>query len=163
MKRIIIVMIGIILLAQLVSAHAIEKGPISQSTDGYNIQFLTEPKFPVTGKDIHLDFIIQLKDGILRPGLNPQIEIHKGETTATLDLREEQLGHYSAEYKFKEPGDYKINLIIDGEGLRAEFDLEVDTFGLSGLLRSGTIIILLSLLIGLMYKDCKGKIFKSRR
>lgn len=158
MKKVIIILMGILLLVPLVTAHAIEKGPISKSTDTYNIQFSTAPKFPVTGKATHLDFTIKDKASDLLSNLNAKLELHKQEKTITLDLIEEQKGHYGVEYNFNESRNYEIHIVIDNKELETEFDLEIGTFGLSGLLRSGIIVILLLLFIGLMIKDCwRGK------
>ena len=156
LNKLIIIMIGILLLTSLVSAHAIEKGPQNASVEGYNLEFSIEPKFPLTGKDTHLDFIIKDDDENLLQGLNVKIELH-GEETIDLNLNEEQRGHYSVERKFKRAGDYEIHIIIEDKELEAEFDLEIDSFGRSGLLRSGTIVILMLILIILAYRDCKWR------
>lgn len=155
MKRVIIVLLSILLLIPLITAHAIEKGPVLKSTENYQIQFSTEPKFPVTGKVIHLDFILKNKEGALLSGLVVKTEVHKEETAITLDLTEEEKGRYSAEYSFNEAGNYEVHIIISDKELETEFDLEIDSFGLSGLFRSTIIIILLLILIWLMNKDCR--------
>lgn len=157
MRNIITALIGVLLLIPLVSAHAIDKGPVSRSTEDYIIEFLTVPKFPAANKHIHLDFIIKDKNGNLMSNINVKIELHKEETTITLDLEEEEKGHYSVEYEFSEAGEYEIHPIIDNKELETEFNLEVDGFGLSGLLRSGAIIILLLIFITVMIRDCKNK------
>ena len=155
MRKIIIGLIGILLFIPLVSAHAIDKGPISKSTGGHVIDFSIIPKFPVTGKQVHLDFIIKDQNENLISGNNMEMELHKEEQIIILDLAEEEQGHYNAEYRFTEAGNYEIHLIIDSVELDAEFELIVGSFGVSGWLRSGTIILLLLVLIGFMIKDCR--------
>lgn len=161
MIKITLVLIGILLLMPLVSAHAIEKGPIIKSTDNYIIEFSTNPQFPVTIKNTHLDFIIKDKNEDPLSGLNIKIESLKQEKTITSDLHEESevhsIGHYSTEYNFIDAGNYEIHIVINDKELEIEFDLEIDSFGLSGLLRTGVIVILFLVLIGLIYKDCKHK------
>lgn len=156
MRKIFFIIIGVLLLP-LVNAHAIDKGPVSKSTDDYIIEFSTAPKFPVTNKYIHLEFIIKDKNENLVSDRDVKMELHKEKTTITLNLEEEEKGHYSIEYKFSEAGEYEIHPIIDNKELETEFNLEVDSFGLSGLLRSGAIIILLLIFIILMIRDCKNK------
>ena len=155
MKQICIVAIGIVLMAAFVSAHAIEKGPVTQDTDQYAITFSTEPKFPVTGKETHFDFVFTDKEGSTVSGLNITLEIHKEATIITLELQEEQEGHYDTVYNFEQEGSYELHFIINNEELEIEFGVDIDTFGRSGLLRSGTIIIFLFILIALVYKDCR--------
>lgn len=157
MKKIVIALFSVLMLIPLVSAHAIDKGPIIKSTDDYNIQFLINPKFPVTGKNTNLDFIIKDKSGDLISNLNTKLELHNLEKAITLELKEKEKGHYGKEFNFNQGGKYEIHIFVNEQELEAEFDLEIDSFGLSGLLRAGTIIILLLILIRFMYKDCKGK------
>ena len=155
MRKIIIGLIGILLFIPLVSAHAIDKGPISKSIGAHVIDFSFIPKFPVTGKHVHLDFIIKDQNENLISGSNVKIELHKEEKIITLDLTEEGQGHYNVEYGFSEAGNYEIRPILNGIELDTEFELTVDSFGVSGWLRSGTIILLLLILIGFIIKDCR--------
>ena len=155
MKTVILLLIGLLLFIPLVSAHAIDKGPISKSTEEYVIEFSTIPKFPVTGKQVHLDFVIKDQNENFITESNVKIELHKEEKIITLDLAEEKHGHYSVGYEYGEAGEYEIHPIINGDELETGFELTVDGFGLSGLLRAGTIILLLLILIGFMIKDCR--------
>lgn len=153
----IAVLIGMLLLAQSAVAHGIEKGPESKSSGDYVINFSTEPKFPVTGKITHLDLTVKDRDGGLLSDLDMSIELHRLGKSMILDLREEEKGHYSVRYNFNEPGSYGIHPVIDDRELGIEFGLTVDSFGLSGLLRSGVVIALLLVFAGLMYRDCRRR------
>ena len=147
MKPIIAVIVCFVLLIPFVTAHAIEKGPISKSTEEYTIQFSAEPKFPVTGRETHLDFIIHDKSENLASNLDVNIELHKEEATITLNVQEEERGHYGVAYEFQKAGKYEIHIIVDDNELEAEFNFDVDNFGLSGILRSLVILFLLEILI----------------
>lgn len=157
MKIIIITLISIIILIPTVNAHAIDKEPVIKSTGNYNIQFLIYPKFPVTGKDTHLDFVIKDKSGNLISNLNIEIELDNPEKAIAFELKEKEKGHYSKELNFNDAGNYEVHISINEGESEAEFNLEIDDFGLSGLLRAGIIIILLVILIRLMVKDCRRK------
>jgi hypothetical protein len=157
MKRTIFFLMGILVLIPPVGAHGIEKGPMIRSMGAYQIQFSVEPKFPVTGRVTHLDLFIKDQEGNPLSGLETRLELHKEEKTIRLDLDEEEGGHYRTEYTFDEAGSYEVHLSIENEEWKTGFDLEIDTFGSSGYLRSGTIVLLLSILIGLMYRDCRRK------
>ena len=145
------------LLVPIVNSHSFEEDPVTQSTEDYDIEFSTTPKFPVTGRKTHMDFIIKSKEGIVVSDLKVGIEVHQGQKMFTLNLDEEQPGHYNTEFYFREPGEGNIHLIIEGEELGLEFNIEVDTFGRSGFIRSSTIIILLLILVILMLRSCRRK------
>jgi len=154
MKKILLFLISLLLLSGIVTAHSIQEGPISKGTEEYTVQFVTMPLYPVTGKQTHLDFIIIDHKGEFLSELPIQIELHTKDAAFTLQAQEEQKGHYNVEYNFDKADDYDIHIIMNNQELEVSFDLEVDTFGLSGLLRSVTIIILLLMLLVLVYKDC---------
>lgn len=157
MKKIIWVSVWMMSLVSLISAHSIEKGPVTKISGNYSIELSIDPKFPVTGRDTHLEFIIIDLEGNQLSDLDIELELHKQGETMSLALLEEQRGHYNVEHIFNEEGIYEIQLVIYNEELETEFDLEVDSFGLSGLFRSGVIIIILSTLIWWIYRDCSGR------
>ncbi len=152
-NNLIIIFIEIIFFIFLASAHTIEKDPQIFNSEKYNIQFLSEPKFPITKKITRLDFIILDKNNNSLKNLNVKIELHKGKII-NLNLSEEK-GYYSVKYNFKKSGNYQIHLVINNKEVNTKFNLEIDNFGLSGFIRSGIVFILILILLGLMYRDCK--------
>lgn len=143
---------------QIVKAHGIEKGPIIKSTEQYQIAFSTQPKYPVVGLETYLELEIKDKLNNSISDVDVNLEIHKAEkniTLITLSTNESVSGHYSAIYVFREKGDYEIHIEINGEEIETEFELRIDDFGLSGLLRSTIILVLIIILIVFAYRDCK--------
>jgi len=155
MKSLFLTLIAILLLIPVAGPHGIEKGSVNMSTDSLNIQFSTVPKFPVTGKVTSMDFVIEDKKGNLLSGLNAKLELHKQKEVITLDLIENQKGGYRREYSFNKAGEYEIHLTFGDLHPEIEFDLAVDSFGLSGVLRSGIIALLLLIFVTLMLYDLK--------
>ena len=149
-----------LLVIPLVAAHSIETKFIIRSDGQYNIKFSTDPEFPIVNKETHLDFEIWDNQGESISIPDIEIILVKDDERQTLALTESH-EHYEIKHVFEEPGVYKIIPSINGQELDLEFGVEVDSFGWSGMLRSGLIIFLLLVLIILMYKDCKLK--KARR
>lgn len=147
---------GILLLIPLALAHTIPTNEIIRSDGTYNIKFSVDPEFPLTNKETHLDFEVWDNRGQLVEDKKIEITLIKGVEKKVLSLSKAH-GHYEAEYIFKEPGAYKLIPIIDEEELNIIFELEVDSFGISGVVRSSVIFLFLLIIIVLMYKDCKSR------
>jgi len=147
-----------LLVIPLVTAHSIETKFVIRSDGQYNIKFSTDPEFPVVNKETHLDFEIWDNKGEFISISDIEIILVKDDERQILALIESH-EHYEIKHVFEEQGVYKIIPSINGQELDLEFSIEIDSFGLSGILRSGLIILLLLVLIIFMYKDCK----KSRR
>lgn len=162
MKKIIIILLCMLLVIPLAAAHSIETKFVIRSDGQYNIKFSTDPEFPIINKETHLDFEIWDNQG--EPIAIPDIEITlaKDDERQTLALTESH-DHYELKHVFEEPGVYKIIPSINGQELDLEFSVEVDSFGLSGILRGGVIILLLLVLIIFMYKDYKLKKTRGRK
>lgn len=158
MKKIIIILLCMLLVIPLVAAHSIETKFVIRSDGQYNIKFSTDPEFPVVNKEIHLDFEIWDNKGEFISISDIEIILVKDDERQSLALTESH-EHYEIKHIFEEPGVYKIIPSINGQELDLEFSIEIDSFGLSGMLRGGLIIFLLLVLIIFMYKDCK----KARR
>ena len=147
-----------LLVIPLVAAHSIETKFVIRSDGQYNIKFSTDPEFPVVNKETHLDFEIWDNKGGFISISDIEIILVKDDERQSLALTESH-EHYEIKHIFEEPGVYKIIPSINGQELDLEFSIEIDSFGLSGMLRGGLIIFLLLVLIIFMYKDCK----KARR
>jgi len=158
MKKIIIILLCMLLVLPLVAAHSIETKFVIRSDGQYNIKFSTDPEFPIVNKETHLDFEIWDNQGEFISISDIEIVLVKGDERQTLALTESH-EHYEIKRVFEEPGAYKIIPSLKGQQLDIEFNIEIDSFGLSGMLRGGLIIFLLIVLIIFMYKDCK----KARR
>lgn len=153
MKKLITILIYILLIVPVVSAHALETKQVIRSDGQYNIEFSIDPEFPLVNRETHLDFEIWDNNGetISEPIL--EIELIKEGDIERLTPKK-SVGHYEIAYVFDKEGVYKIITYLDDQKLDIEFNMEVDSFGLSGILRSGAIILLLLILISLMYNDC---------
>lgn len=158
MKKIIIILLCVLLVIPLVTAHSIETKFVIRSDGQYNIKFSTDPEFPIVNKETHLDFEIWDNQGEFISISDIKIILVKDDERQTLALIESH-EHYEIKHIFEEPGVYKIIPSINGQELDLEFSIEIDSFGRSGMLRGGLIILLLLVLIIFMYKDCK----KARR
>ncbi|MCH8003974.1 MAG: FixH family protein [Nanoarchaeota archaeon] len=157
-NRIILFTIIILLLIPFVNGHALERGPEEKSTELYIVDFITEPIFPVTGKEVHLEINVKDKNNNpLNIYLDVDLELHKGKQTINLNAKESGFGHYDMSYKFSEAGEYEVHLSVNGEELPLEFDLIVDSFGFKGLMQVSVLLIFALILIFLAYKDCKKK------
>lgn len=156
MKKTIIIVLCMLLVIPLVAAHSIETKFVIRSDGQYNIKFSTDPEFPIVNKETHLDFEIWDNQGEFVSISDIEIILAKDEERQTLVLTESH-EHYEIKHVFEEPGVYKINPSIQGQQLDIEFVVEIDSFGLSGMVRSGLIIFLLLILIIFMYKDYKLK------
>jgi len=150
MKRIITAAVFILLLAPFIIAHSLESKFIIKTDGQYNIKFSTDPEFPLVNKKTHLDLEIWDNNGDVLDLASIEVIIRSQVTDVPLAH-----GHYELEHVFKSPGVYSIVPSIKGEQLNIEFDVEIDSFGTSGLIRAGIIILLYLVLIGLAYEDCK--------
>ena len=157
MKFIPTFLLCIVLMGALVSAHTLERKVIVRSDGEYNVQFSSDPEFPLAGRETHLDFIIWDNNGQLLTGLNLVIELQKDGIILPLNARETEPGHYSIYYIPEEPGVYRLMPVINNERVRIDFELYFDTFWPKGLLPIGTIGLFLIILLAYMYKDCRGK------
>ncbi len=157
MKFIPIFILCIVLMSAFVSAHALDRKVIVRSDGEYNVQFSSDPEFPLAGRETHLDFIIWDNDGQVLTNLNIVIEVRKGSKAITVNALEAKPGHYSIDYIPEEPGVYRLMPIINNERVRIDFELYFDTFWPKGILPAGTIGLFLIALLTLMYKDCKKK------
>jgi len=72
MKKIITLLACVILLSTLASAHSLERKVIIRSDGIYNVQFSSEPEYPITSKTTHYDFEIWDNSG-KRQGLDSQL------------------------------------------------------------------------------------------
>ena len=154
MKKLIATILCILLFIPLAAAHSIETKYVIRSDGQYNIKFSTDPEFPLTNKETHLDFEIWDNKGKPVSVSDIKVSLAKDNERKTLVLTQID-DHYELEHIFKETGVYQINPFIDGQKLNIDFYVEVDSFGLYGILRSSVIILFLLILIWLMYKDCK--------
>jgi len=157
MKVFIPLLLCIVLMSTLVSAHTLERKVIIRSDGNYNVQFSSEPKYPITGKSTHLDFVIWDNKGDLLTRLDLAIEMQKAGKVFSLNAIETEPGHYSIDYNAEEFGVYELSPVINNEKLDIRFDLYFDTFWPKGLLPVGAIALFLITLLTLMYKDCRGK------
>lgn len=148
-------MLAVILLMPFVSSHALKRWPEEKSTELYIVDFSTDPIFPVTNKEIHLDINVRDKNNNHLNNLKVDLELHKGKQTINLNTKISGFGHYDISYKFSEAGEYKIHLSINGEELPIEFDLKVDSFGYKGTLQVSVLLFFALILIFLAYKDCR--------
>ena len=141
MKKIVIILLCMLLVIPLVTAHSIETKFVIRSDGQYNIKFSTDPEFPIVNKETHLDFEIWDNKGEFVSISDIEIILVKDDERQTLALTESH-EHYEIKHVFREPGVYKIIPSINGQELDIEFSVEVDSFGRSGMLRSGLIILL---------------------
>lgn len=162
-NKIILFAVIVLLLMPFVNAHAIKRGPVEKSTELYIVDFFTDPIFPVTGKEIHLDINIKDKNNNPISNLNVGFELHKEEQIINLNAKESELGRYDASYRFSEAGNYEVHLSVNGEELPLEFDLNVDGFGLKGFIQVSVLLLFALILIFLAYKDCKKNYLKKNR
>ena len=160
MKVIITLLACILLMSTMVSAHTLERKVIVRSDGTYNVQFSSEPEYPVTGQKVHFDFVIWDNDGKTLTNLDILIEMQKEGALFRTSAVETEPGHYSVEYKAKEFGVYRLSPIINGERVDIAFAVYLDTFGAKGFATVGVIVLFLLILLMFMYKDCKKK--KSR-
>jgi len=154
MRKTIIALFCVLLLVPLVTAHSIETKYVIRSDDQYNVKFSSDPEFPVINRETHMNFEVWDNAGEPVAGANMKIELVKDDRRTTLPLTEKD-DHYDVEHVFDEQGIYRIIPYINDQKLEIEFNIEVDAFGLSGILRSGLIFLFLITLIIKMYKDCK--------
>ena len=157
MKFIFTLLACILLMSTIVGAHTLERKVIVRSDGEYNVQFSSDPEFPLVGRETHLDFLIWDNNGQLLTGLNVVIELQKNSNVLLLNARETEPGHYNIDYVPEEPGAYRLMPVINNERLRIDFELYFDTFWPKGLLPVGTIGLFLIILLAYMYKDCRGK------
>ena len=147
----------IVLMSTIVSAHTLERKVIVRSDGNYNVQFSTEPEYPIIGLDTHLDFVIWDNKGDLLTKLDLAIEMQKAGKVFSLNAIETEPGHYSIDYVSEDFGVYGLSPVINDEKLDIRFDLYFDTFWPKGLLPVGVIALFLITLLVLVYKDCRGK------
>jgi len=157
MKKIITLLACILLLSTVASAHSLERTVIIRSEGIYNVQFSTEPEYPITGRETHMDFVIWDNAGQILTGMNVKIEMQKEGESSLLNAIETEPGQYSAEFATKEFGVYQISPIINGQKTGIQFEMFVDAFWPKGMVPAGTIGILLVILLLLLYKDCKRR------
>jgi len=157
MRKIITLLACILILSTLASAHSLEKNIVIRSDDTYNVQFSTEPEYPITDREIHMDFEIWDNTGQILTGMNVEIEMQKEGKTGILKAIETEPGHYSAELTAKEFGVHQITPIINGQKIDVQFEMFIDAFWPKGMVTVGTIGVLLFVLLLLMYKDCKRR------
>lgn len=151
-----------LLLPVMSFAHGIERKPETADLANYSIAFQTEPQYLVTRKTTHFDMVVKdSQTNEIVSNLNLSLELHQQDSEEFVTLPkglEEEPGHYGFSYVFPEKGIWEVHLDINGQKLEKEFIIEVDNFGLSGLLRSGLILILALLLILVAYWDCRKNI-----
>jgi len=157
MKKIITLLACILLLSTLASAHTLERKVIIRSDGIYNVQFSTEPEYPITGREIHMDFVIWDNAGQVLTSMNVAIEMQKEGKSGVLNAIETEPGHYSAEFAAKEFGVYQLSPIINNQKIDVHFEMFIDAFWPKGMVPVGTIGVLLLILLLLMYKDCKRR------
>ena len=143
-----------LLMSSSVMAHTLERKVVVRSDGFYNVQFSSEPEFPVTDKLIHFDFVIWDNRGELMAGLDVTIEIQKGDVSFMVPAVETESGQYSIEYETKDFGEYSLSPIINNEEKEIRFDVYVDKVGIQGGLTVGILVVFLLILLALMYKDC---------
>jgi len=147
----------ILLISTVVSAHSLEKKVIIRSDGEFNVQFSTDPEYPVTGKNVHFDVVIWDNSGKVLTNLNMMIEMQKNGEAVSLRARETEPGHYSIEYEAAEFGVYELSPIINNQKIDIQFELYIDAFWPRGMVPVGTIVVLLFIMLLLMYKDCKRR------
>lgn len=157
MKYMAALLACVLLTGTAVSAHTLERNNIIRSDGEINIQFSTEPEFPLTGQTIHFDFIPWDNDGKILYGLDLIIEIRKGSKITNATATETGEGHYGVEFETEEFGEYRLSPYIKGEKVDISFEVYIDAFGPQGWISVGIIALLLIILIALMYNDCRGK------
>jgi len=162
MRLIFTLLVCVLLLSTVVSAHTIERKEIIRSDGIYNVKFSADQEYPITGRSNHFDFMVWDNDGNTLSNLDLVIELRKEGQMVLLNTQKTE-GHYSIEYKAEEFGVYTLSPIIDNQKVEIEFDIYVDTFGTEGYLTVGIILLFLLLLLSLMYKDCKRKKRGSKR
>jgi len=153
MKRLLFLVVCSILIAQFVSAHAVERESIIRNAGEYNIKFSTDPQFPVTGRLMHMNFEVWDNSGQVLSDATIQIVLHTQERTIQLDTNK-KADHYDVEYVFDSAGEYTLIPFINGEQVDTSFTIHVDTFGSDELLKVAIIAFFILLLLKLMYKDC---------
>lgn len=139
----------------IVLAHSISEKEIIKSDGTYNIKFSKNPEFPVINEEVHLDFEVWDNRGKEFPDLDFKVGLVKNNKKTKFTLGKVH-GHYELEHNFGVPGKYKLIPYINDKKLNMEFEIEIDSFGLSGVLRVGIIILLLLILLFLMFKTCRG-------
>lgn len=141
--------------------HGIERVAEEVQEGGYVISFETDPVYPVTGKSTHFDILVKDDETLERISrLALSLELHRKESAEIITLakgEEEESGHYGFSYTFSGQGLWEIHVVIDGQEIEKGFTIDVDSFGLSGLLRSGIIIILTGILVAAARRDCRVK------
>jgi len=147
-----------------VFAHGIERKPETTVEGNYIVAFRIEPQFPVTRKTTHLDIIVEDSQANKKlSNLQIALELHTQDSSKVIILEkgtEEEAGHYGFSYTFLEKGLWEIHVSINGQELEKEFTVDVDNFGLSGLLRSGIIVFLALILIVAARRDCARAVEK---
>jgi len=154
--RFIILLVCILLMSTVVSAHTLEKKEIIRSDETYNVKFTSEPEYPVTGRATHFDFVIWDNDGKILPNLDVEVELKRNGQTIVLQTERKE-GHYSVQYKAEEFGVYTLSPIINNQKVEIKFDIYIDSFRTEGYITVGIILFFLLLLLSLMYKDCKKR------
>lgn len=141
--------------------HGIERVAEEVQEGGYVISFETDPVYPVTGKSTHFDVSVKDDETFeFLSGLALSLELHRKESAEIITLakgEEGESGHYGFSYTFSGQGFWEIHVVINGQKMEKGFTVDVDSFGLSGLLRSGIILILAGILVTAARRDCREK------
>ena len=156
MRFINFMLVLLLLFSITVSSHTLQKTEIIKSDEVYNIKFSSNPEFPITVRNIHLDFEFWDNTGKFLDNLNFRVELKIENTAKILQTKKDNTGHYSVEINEKEAGIYTITPLIENKRLEIAFELFIDTFGLNGILTLGIIVFITFILLFLMYKDCRG-------
>jgi len=153
MKQLIIGILLFALLTLSVSGHTIERQSVIKNAGEYNIQFFTEPEYPLAQRPTHLDFEIWDNTGKTLDGINVEIEIITPKRSFMIGTREGH-GHYETEQVFETYGEYNIVPYINGKRLDTSFVLFVDSFQRGGWWKVSVIAFFLFILAYFMYQDC---------
>lgn len=152
------ILILLAMFSSLAFAHGTEKTSTIVETQNTVLVFSTEPKYPVTGKEIHLHLIVNDKDGKPVEGLQIEFELHnnKEETITKKIALKEKNGEYSVTYSFTEIGNYELHTRFEyaGEEIEKKFSIDVDGLALDDFFSLGITFLLIGGMIVLGIKEC---------